>query len=117
MKVWQIDTMKDWKIDYLAHKFADFAIIRTPYHEIKVELIPDLGIPSGAKMWAKKTNEMAAVIVAAPELLEACKALVRVTSHIKDSPLADPLKYVPVSAYKEAYAKGKLAIEKAEGRS
>ena len=50
------------------------------------------------------------------ELVEACRELVRVASHIKDAPLADALKYVPISAYHQARAKGKTAIAHAEGR-
>ena len=50
------------------------------------------------------------------ELLEAAKQAARVLSHIKDSPKADPLKYIPISAYTKAYEALKTAIAKAEGK-
>ena len=48
------------------------------------------------------------------DMLDALKAAKRVLSHIKDAPKADPLKYVPISAYIEAYEKVKAVIDKTE---
>lgn len=64
----------------------------------------------------EQVNADARLIAAAPELLAALKDLARVVSHIQDTPLADKLKYVPISAYKEAYDVAKQAIAKAEGK-
>ena len=50
------------------------------------------------------------------ELVEACRELMRVVSHIKDAPLADALKYVPISAYNQAREKAKAALAHAGGR-
>ena len=46
------------------------------------------------------------------EAKAALEKLVRVLSHIQDMGLADPLKYVPISAYKEAYAEAKAVLAK-----
>ena len=99
--------------------------------------LPLNGIYEGGKLVATAGNynhvgsaKYAALIADAPrlaeeverlrainaELVEACRELVRVASHIKDAPLADALKYVPISAYHQARAKGKTAIAHAEGR-
>ena len=48
------------------------------------------------------------------EARAALEEVVRVLSHIQDMGLADRLKYVPVSAYKEAYAKAKAVLAKME---
>jgi len=50
------------------------------------------------------------------ELVEALKTANRVLSHLNDVPAADPLKYIPTSAIKEAYQKTKQAIAKATGK-
>lgn len=64
----------------------------------------------------EETISNAHLIAAAPDLLDACIEASRVLSHIKDTPKADPLRYVPVSAYMKAYNKIKQAIAKAEGK-
>lgn len=58
----------------------------------------------------------ARLIAAAPDMLEALEAAARVMSHIRDAAIADPLKYVPISAYKEGYNKVRAAIRKARGK-
>ena len=61
-------------------------------------------------------------IADAPRLYEenerlraAAKQAIRVLSHIKDAPKADPLKYIPISAYTKAYDDLKAALSRAEG--
>lgn len=43
-------------------------------------------------------------------LLAAAKKASRIMSHIQDAHLADFLKYIPISAYKEGYAQLKTAV-------
>jgi hypothetical protein len=47
------------------------------------------------------------------ELITAGLEVKRVLSHIKDITIANPFKYVPYSAYNQAYEKMKKALERA----
>lgn len=76
----------------------------------------DSTIPSQMPVARIYGNEYdARAIACLPELIDAARKASRCLSHIKDGPLADPLKYVPGSAYIEAYDQLRRILARIDG--